>query len=246
MRRFRGSGTTSRSSAKAILPISSTKTSPQLLNEMETRCRNMSIDLDSPPFEGKRASAIVQQLLQSHGKLEMFAMDSATIAASGSAGSLKQKALARYPSAKEADAAESHLRRILRIPQLGGTRLFLQRIFTCKLSLPRYVFFYQFQSTWPIIEGTRYSTYNNTATTTLSVATDSAQEHAALKRKPLNLLQRTSVREKNSLHPLWTRNTMTKEFSLQLQRRLNEDSNALFHDVIKSKYSVSRRKRGFV
>jgi RNA recognition motif-containing protein len=98
--------------------------------QKNAKCKVLSIDQGDLPFPEHQGPAIVEKLLNRHGHLVSFQTSPC------SPKELKRRALARFSDAKQAEEAARHFKQTSSIKELGGNRLFVQRMFSLKYTLP--------------------------------------------------------------------------------------------------------------
>ena len=190
------------------------------------KCKVESINLDRPVLRAKKESDIVRKLLSSHGTVETFDLLEL------SRESFKEKALVRFSDPKYAGAAEKHFSSRKRVHELSGGRLFVQRIFTHKVSLPSHIFQCLLPNIMKLLaanQTVRHSVFESAAWKVLSVTTDTELLLADIKQKLSVLLTSTTVKDGQG-RPIWTRSTMSPAFKVAISKMPGNLLNCLWFD----------------
>ena len=157
----------------------------------------------------------MEKLLTRHGQLVSFT------ASPYNSFELKRKSLAHFAHATDAEKAARHFKQTSSIEELGGTKLFVQRLFNVKYSLPGTIF----DLLYPTIEkllvdmggSVRYSVFDNGKHKSLSISGDDATVIASAKTKISPILKYDTVRDPNNSRAIWTRYTASSQFAIDME-----------------------------
>jgi hypothetical protein len=199
--------------------------------ERNAKCSVMSVTLGDLCFADKTSPAIVQKLLRTHGgPLTSFELSKVTKEAG-----LKRRALVRFAEARDAEKACIHFLRCDKVNELGGSKLFLQRIFTVKYTLPTRVFEAikkDIESILQQVSTIRHSIFDNATTKSISIQADKQATIAAIKKKLDPLVSGDVVRDpRQGSRVLWTRYVATPQFDDDMTRLCDIESACIWRDT---------------
>jgi hypothetical protein len=180
---------------------------PSLLRskvEKLSKCQTLSVSLGELPFRDKSAAEIIQRLLREQGG-PLTAFD-----CSPGNNRLKRKALAKF--AFEADAkrvCEYFNQR--KVPELGGSILFLKRVFVAKYSLPSTIAETLLKEILPTLkkhESARFSNHTNetkeSTKTSISIQADDLATITLIRKEVDPILRGEVLRDpKNGSRIFW-------------------------------------------
>lgn len=182
------------------------------------KIRAMSVDINPPSFSERSAPTIVQKLLRAFGPLTAFDVQPL----SQGSTSLKRRALARYADALDAKKACDHFQRAATIKELGGGRLFVQRIFSLKYSLPRPVFSCvrsSINDTCSSLDNIRTSFFENRNSWTVLIHADTQEDRDAARARLAPMIEGEVVRDPgDGNHVVWSRRMLSAEYKIVLSR----------------------------
>eukprot|EP00521_Asterionellopsis_glacialis_P008356 CAMPEP_0195289212 /NCGR_PEP_ID=MMETSP0707-20130614/5584_1 /TAXON_ID=33640 /ORGANISM="Asterionellopsis glacialis, Strain CCMP134" /LENGTH=872 /DNA_ID=CAMNT_0040349191 /DNA_START=201 /DNA_END=2819 /DNA_ORIENTATION=+ len=134
-----------------------------------SKIRCMSVDVNPAPYSESSGPAMVQKQLTRFGPIREFHVQEA------SSMSLKRRALVRFVNSDDAQKACDYFSQTKKIQELGGTRLFVTRIFSLKYQLPPDVFpciQNLIEAACGAIEDTRLNVFEGQNSVTLIVSAD--------------------------------------------------------------------------
>jgi hypothetical protein len=151
--------------------------------ERHAKCKVVSLDLGDLPFSEQQGPSIVKRLLVGFGQLTLF--------------DLKRKALVRFADTKDADRACLNFKEVDRVKELGGSKLFLHRIFTAKYTVPTNVMDVIHELLKDILSSlpVRYSTFDNVATRSILIRADESAVIDSVKQQLLPIVSGEVLRE---------------------------------------------------
>jgi hypothetical protein len=199
--------------------------------ERLAKCRVSSVALGDLSFTDKTGPGVVQALLRRHGgPLTSFEM--APVHSGGD--NLKRKALCRFANASAAERACEYYRRYDKIQELGGSKLFLQRLFTVKYTLPITVFDSikaEVEAKLKELPALRYNMFENLTTRTISIQADGPDVVASIKSKLEPLVAGDVVRDPAlGNRVLWNRYVSSTLFHERLGNLTPPDGGCIWRD----------------
>jgi hypothetical protein len=194
-------------------------------------CAPCSVTMGDLPFADKNGSALVERVLQKIGPLSSFHGAPHRL---GPMGDMKRKALVKFARACDALEACTRLDQS-KVEELGGGKLFLQRVFSAKFMLPNTVYTVvagQVIELLALLEGggdqhIRHKTFPAESLTCISIQADSPNALAFAKGMLNPLLVGDSLKNKDG-HTLWHAEFSKKNTLIQLERLNNELLGAAF------------------
>jgi len=185
--------------------------------ERHARCKVQSVSITPIHFTERMGPTIVQKLLKLHGgPLVSFE------ASSQYDNGLKRKALARFANSSDAQKACKYFQMHQKINDLGGSRLFLQRIFTVKYTFPANVLNgIQAEVDAVLRENptARYRMFENSLTKSLSVQADEEGILVSIKSRLDPIMKGEIVRDpKQGCRMLWNRYIASTRFPEDIQK----------------------------
>ena len=183
--------------------------------QTNTKLRVASVSLGKLPFQD--GPSLVQTMLRRFGPLTSFEVEEV----SGQVEtSLKQKALARFITAEGAEKACVFFRRSPSIDELGGSKLFVQRLFSLKYTLPKTVFSAIKKDSFAKLKqvvGIRYNIFESNRSLTLSITADDLVEIEDAKAKLDPIVQGEAIRDPDKGNrALWNRYVASNLFQQYL------------------------------
>eukprot|EP00978_Attheya_sp_CCMP212_P049088 scaffold614348_cov63-Attheya_sp.AAC.4 len=195
------------------------------------KCRVRSVSLGDLPFKDCNGPAVVQRLLERQGGghiLSFVQSDSDTVG-------VKRKALVKFANDKDADRAFEYFKDMQNVTELGGSRLFVQRILTIKFVIP--------SSTLSIIEKAlavslaqftatvRSSTFAGPLRSTISIQADNMQTIALVREQLGPLLGGEVVRDSaDASRILWNRSMASNTLAESLRTSLGIEAGLVLFD----------------
>lgn len=172
--------------------------------QTNTKFRLVSVSLGKLPFQD--GPSLVQTMLRRFGPLTSFEVEKV----SGQVeASLKQKALARFITAEGAEKACDFFGRSSSIDELGGSKLFVQRMFSLKYTLPKTVFGAVKNDSFAKLKqvvGIRYNLFESERSLTISITADDLAEIEDVKAKLDPIVQGEVIRDPDrGNRALWNR-----------------------------------------
>ncbi|GKY91871.1 hypothetical protein MPSEU_000158700 [Mayamaea pseudoterrestris] len=192
-----------------------------------------SVTLGDLPFQESEASLLVRQILQKCGNVVRFDVAS-NLNKERQKDDLKRKALAWFETAETADFACRQFAQQKSIPELGGGKLFVQRLFSIKYPLPIPVFdalkrkmFAELDQ----LQGIRYHLYESSLFRTISITADEQLHIDAVKLRLGRLIEGEVVRDpKSGNAALWNRYTSSATFQKAIPACLSSMHAAVWCD----------------
>jgi hypothetical protein len=181
-----------------------------------------SVALGAVPFRDNHGAAIVKRLLEKHGRLTHFEESP------NQGEPLKRKALTKFSNAEEADKVCQYFGGTKHVPELGGSKLLLTRIFLAKSTVSNQVFgaietvLIAKLSTIP---DTRYNVYRNEKTTTISMNAERPESIASAKAVLRVIVTGQAVAHSQLLLSMWRSPRIIRSVELEIHR-LNERNQA--------------------
>lgn len=193
-------------------------------------CAPCSVTMGDLPFADKNGSALVERVLQKIGPLSSFQEAPHGL---GPMADMKRKALAKF--ARPCDALEACTRLDQsKVEELGGGKLFLQRVFSAKFMLPNTVYTVvdgQVKELLALLEGgdqhIRHKTFPAESVTCISIQADSPNALAFAKGMLNPLLVGDCLKNKEG-QALWHAEFSKRNTLVQLERLNNEMLGAAF------------------
>mmetsp|Transcript_24412 Transcript_24412/g.44151 ORF Transcript_24412/g.44151 Transcript_24412/m.44151 type:complete len:701 (-) Transcript_24412:511-2613(-) len=195
------------------------------------KCRVRSVSLGDLPFKDHDGPAVVQRLLERQGGghiLSFVQSDSDTVG-------VKRKALVKFANDKDADRAFEYFKDMHNVTELGGSRLFVQRILTIKFVIP--------SSALSIIEKAlaaslaqftaivRSSTFAGPLRSTISIQADNMQTIAFVRKQLGPLLSGEVVRDSaDASRILWNRLMASNTLAESLRSSLGIEADLVLFD----------------
>ena len=191
--------------------------------ERHVKCRVLSLSLGDLPFTEKTGPDVVQRLLKRHGgELISFEKDEGQDQRDKKAV-LKLRALVRFANTKGAEQACRYFEENKCVPDLGGSRLFLQRLFAIKFTVPTVIFEVIKDEVVSRLneglDGLRYNVFENASSRTISIKADRPDDIASIKAKLDRLMQGLVVRDpEHGNRAFWTRQVQSSLFCEKINR----------------------------
>jgi hypothetical protein len=210
--------------------LAETVSKPNIVSFVQkyAKCTVLLMDQGDLPFSEHQGPAIVEKLLNRHGQLVSFHTSPC------SSKELKRRALARFSDAKQAEEVVRYFKLTSSIEELGGNKLFVQRMFNLKYTLPGKIL----DLLCPPIEAVlaemvgsvRYSIFDNGTTKSLSITGDNAAVIAFAKAKIAPILKSDTVRDPNTSRAIWTRYVASFQFAVDMEDRVGYDATGIWCD----------------
>jgi hypothetical protein len=209
--------------------------------ERNAKFHVLSVSLGELPFTEKSGPILVQKLLTRHGPLVLFETSN-----SNHSG-LKRKGLAIFLNEKDATRACEYFASNDKVMELGGSKLFVQRVFTLKYKLPSLVFgiiHAEMDAKIKTVASVRYSFFDGGVLTTVAIQADDKLTLVEVKSKidPILIGEVVKDNEKGSC-ALWTRYIASSHFVDEIQRRDSELLSCIWCDKQRGRLFGSRQQR---
>ena len=226
-------------SVRSIPPSVSSGQLKQFI-ERHSKCKILSLSLSKSPITEKTAPGVVQKLLSKHGG------PCTSFQLSPQWSGAKQKALIKFSSPKDADSACRFFSSKSSVTELGGGKLFLQRIYSLKYALPWSVFISgvkdEIEKALSQFPSVRLSIFPDPHTASVSIHSDSQEEISHVKVTVDPIVSGEALREPKGGSIIWDRFVSSMAFSRELETRLGRDAGIVWCDRRRRRICISGRE----
>jgi len=184
-----------------------------------------SVSIGELSFKESESAQIIRTLLERHGPILSIELGKERLKTSD----LKRKALVRFANDEHAQRACQYFQHVQKVDELGGSRLYIQRIVTLKYTFPENtldVLKPLIQNVLHEFPSVRYTFYDNMRSKTILISADDSIILEALKLRLEPLVRGEVVKERKGGSILWNNFLSSNEFKTEVIQEFGHDVSA--------------------